>query len=64
MSVNKQVVFKCRKCGYLMFIEDIGMSKIKKLLKLDCPECGEESNENWILSRIGDYQEEYGDKEE
>lgn len=50
-------VFKCRKCGHLLFLEDVD-----KLLLKDCPECGEESYENWIFKRRGNYEEEYGGK--
>ena len=48
-------VFNCRKCGHLIFLKEI-----KKLLKIDCPECGEEAEENWIFSRMGNYDKEFG----
>jgi hypothetical protein len=33
-------------------------------MDMDCPNCGEEGYENWILARMGNYEEEYGDRKE
>jgi transcription elongation factor Elf1 len=64
MSKNKQVVFKCRKCGHFLFVGDISLTRFEKIANMDCPDCGEEGYENWILSRLGNYEEEYGKKDE
>lgn len=59
------VVLKCRKCGHLLFIRKWKFNKkLEEYLEMDCPECGEEGYENWILSRLGDYDVEYGGKDE
>ena len=57
---KNQVVCRCRKCDHLLFIENISISKLKGIMNMDCPNCGEEGYENWILSRLGNYEEEYG----
>jgi hypothetical protein len=33
------------------------------LTNKDCPSCGEEGSENWLLGGIGNYEKEYGDKQ-
>lgn len=43
---EKDYIFKCRKCSHNLYVPK---SKLDKLLKYDCPECGEESYELWIL---------------
>lgn len=64
-NVNKypDLVFRCRKCSHLLFINK---KYISKLMEDDscCPKCGEDSYENWILSREGDYEDEYDEDEE
>lgn len=40
-------VFICRKCEHNLYL---AKRDIKKLLKLDCPNCGEEPYELWIFS--------------
>ena len=52
--MKKDFVFTCKKCGHLIFI-----MKIEKLLKTDCPSCGEEAEENWIFARMGNYEKEF-----
>lgn len=59
---KNQVVFQCRKCEHLLFVEKINRESIKGIMNMDCPECGEENYANWILLRMGSYEEEYGDK--
>jgi len=59
MKKVKDIVFTCRKCSHLQFV-DFDVKGIRKLLKYDCPECGEESNSNWILEREGDFDKEFG----
>lgn len=45
--------FKCRKCGHLLRRDghtmDSFMYFFEDLCKEDCPNCGEEGHENWIL---------------
>lgn len=48
------IVFSCRKCGHQLYVDsyNIGWKRLGALSKKDCPECGEEGFENWILSGI------------
>jgi hypothetical protein len=43
------MIIQCRKCWEVLWIDS---KKQKKIKELDCPECWEESFENWII--IGD----------
>lgn len=54
----KDVVFKCRKCDHLLYVSDISIERIGKIIELECPCCGEEPDENWILYRLGNYEKE------
>ena len=58
----EDLVFTCRKCGHLLYVPKERMDKIESLPEYDCPECGEEGYENWILSRSGNYDKEFGGK--
>jgi len=51
-------LFVCQKCNHVIYIKK---DRIKELLKLECPECGEEARLLWIISGEGDYDKEYGD---
>ena len=45
-------VFICRKCGHNLYAEetpDFG-EKLGRICAMDCPNCGEEGYDNWILS--------------
>lgn len=46
-------VFICRKCEHELYVKDVeDMGKeLGKITVMDCPECGEEGYDNWILSR-------------
>lgn len=48
------IVFECRKCGHRLYMDSYNMNwkKFKKLSERDCPACGEEGYENWILYNI------------
>lgn len=46
-------IFTCHKCQHQVYV---GKEKVKKMLKLDCPECGEEPYENWVLVGEGDFE--------
>ena len=64
--MKNDIVFRCRKCGHLLFIDRKKVEeKLVDLLQSDdegCPNCGEESQGNWILERFGNYDKEYGNK--
>ena len=54
---QKDLIFICRKCEHNLYVSpEIG--SIKRLLKKDCPNCGEEREELWILSREGHWKGE------
>lgn len=48
------VVFTCKKCGHQMYVENTEnlAQSLNKLTVTDCPSCGEESDENWILGGL------------
>ena len=48
------IVFECRKCGHQLYMDayNIGWKHFNKLAEKDCPQCGEEGYENWILLGI------------
>jgi len=61
------LVLKCRKCGHNLFVGSIdGFISLKTLVRLsekgECPECGEEGFENFLISRAGNFDKEYGNK--
>ena len=58
------IVFKCRKCESLYFLEEgiISFDFLKSFAETDCPKCGEEGYLNWVLYRTGDYEKEFGKK--
>ena len=45
-------VFICRKCEHNMYVEETEnfSEDLGKLSITDCPNCGEEGYDNWILS--------------
>lgn len=52
MKKNPDYVFKCHKCGHMLFI---GKKRILEIPELDCPECGEEPVENWFFLGEGNF---------
>jgi Zn finger protein HypA/HybF involved in hydrogenase expression len=52
--MKKEFIFKCRKCNHNIYVDK---PKVGKLIGTDCPECGEEENELWILVGEGDFDE-------
>lgn len=57
ITQTDRVFFQCRKCEALLFFEVDGcMMPTSTLMKLctsiDCPECGEEAEGNWILHHV------------
>lgn len=54
---GKSVVLQCRKCGHLLYV-DINnklLDVIKKIDDVECPTCGEEGCENWVVRGIDDW---------
>jgi len=43
----KNIYFKCKKCGHHVYTDEI--KKVRNLPNTECPECGEEGQENWIV---------------
>jgi transcription elongation factor Elf1 len=61
-DTDTEIIFKCRKCEHHLFVEVITLKAMHKVSKYECPNCGEEGNENWILVGIGnseDQKDEY-----
>lgn len=61
--MSKDLVFRCLKCGHLLFIGGTPKEIIHKIATLDdyeCDECGEQREENWVYVRTGDFDKEYG----
>lgn len=55
----KELILVCLKCGHHLCVGGWNTEKkMKEIMKMDCPECGEESGELWIISRFGDYVRE------
>ena len=46
-------VFKCKKCENFTLCSK---TQTDKMLRLNCPTCGEEPLENWILSGEGNWE--------
>lgn len=44
------VVFECRKCGCVLHVETI--EEMSCLPYYDCPNCGEEPEDNWLFVRL------------
>lgn len=53
---KKDIIFICKKCGHHLFIIK-GKDFVKKIKNKNCPNCGEESDENWIFGGLGYYKE-------
>lgn len=48
-----QIIFQCRKCyGYLVVNTDKPLEDLQDVCEKDCPYCGEEPYQNWILSEV------------
>lgn len=52
----EKISFSCRKCGHILILRidqdtdaDRIMKRIGKVSRKECPACGEEPYENWIL---------------
>lgn len=51
---EKDWIFQCNKCSHEVYVDK---DKVNKMLKLDCPGCGEEAYENWTLRGEGVFKE-------
>jgi DNA-directed RNA polymerase subunit M/transcription elongation factor TFIIS len=50
MKEKSYVTLMCRKCESLMHTgKEIFTDEISNIVEMDCPNCGEEGSENWIL---------------
>jgi len=47
--------FRCYKCSHLLWVDK---KDILKMLETDCPNCGEDAYQNWILYDEGNYSED------
>ena len=45
--------FRCLKCGHKIFTDKL-LNAMHTLNEVDCPNCGEEGLENWIV--LGDVE--------
>lgn len=54
-KIKGDYLFKCYKCSHNLYIDK---ERIMRILKLDCPECGEEPHENWIFIGDGDFEKD------
>ena len=52
MEDIKDLIFKCRKCEHNLYVSDL---KMRTLLHTNCPECGEESGDIWVLVGEGHF---------
>ena len=62
-------VLRCRKCGHKLYVEEClkGFApKLGRIARMECPECGEEPEGNWIIcGRESEYPvEEDGDDDD
>ena len=51
--VQPDYIFQCEKCNHKVYVDK---KRIDKMLSLDCPECGEEADNNWILEGEGCFE--------
>lgn len=59
-------VFVCRKCEHNLYVKEVSDfgEKLGKIAIMDCPNCGEQGYNNWILScRKRDFPGEGEDEE-
>lgn len=52
---GKELIFICHKCGHNLYVEEKA-GWVNKIIKADCPDCGEEPNENWMLEGYGSFK--------
>ena len=51
------IVFSCKKCEHQLYVsKGHFLTKLIEMIGGECPNCGEERYENWILSHEGNYE--------
>jgi len=54
------LIFICKKCDHKLYITNgtklTGKELYKKLINLECPNCGEEPGELWTFEGIGNFK--------
>jgi len=56
MDLDQDLILQCHKCYHKLYVSEITLEKFKEILNKDCPNCGEEGYENWILYGVGNYE--------
>lgn len=51
MEKKPDWIFSCRKCQYEFYVDK---KELKKMPAGECPQCGEKTEGNWILSGEAD----------
>lgn len=55
---NPSLIVMCRKCEHIVYVEKWERAeKIDSMNEYDCPSCGEDGDENWIIVGIGFYED-------
>lgn len=51
--MKNHIIVKCRKCGdCLVIYDDKLLEQLQDLSEKECPTCGEEPYDNWILGDV------------
>lgn len=59
---KREIVFKCKKCEHQLYVDCICADRLEQIARMECPQCGEDGHENWILSRKGNFEKEWKNK--
>jgi transcription elongation factor Elf1 len=59
MEKEKDYIFQCRKCMHNLYVS---IDKLDGLWEYECPNCGEEADELWILIGKGLLEERYNNQ--
>jgi len=55
--MKKDVIFLCKKCrNHYLYVSNF-MKNANDIIEMECPVCGEEGYENWILIGLGLYKD-------
>lgn len=52
------LIFQCIKCDHNLFISKKKLNFVISLYKYNCPNCGEDGYENWIILGEGNFKKE------
>ena len=55
-----ELIIKCRKCHHHVYVTNPTLDKVAEMPEYECPECGEEGYENWVIMGKGSFDEDYG----